>query len=92
MDGTDLLTGMSETTPKMVKIILTGYPSLQNAIDAVNKGADGYLVKPVDVDMLHDTMKKHLKRQEEARVYTEEKIAEFIETKAKELGHVPRPH
>ena len=92
MDGTDLLTGMSETTPKMVKIILTGYPSLQNAIDAVNKGADGYLVKPVDVDILHDTMRKHLKRQEEARVYTEEKIAEFIETKAKELGHVPRPH
>ena len=28
MDGTDLLTAMKETTPKMRKIIITGYPTL----------------------------------------------------------------
>ena len=28
MDGTKLLTSMKETTPEMVKIILTGYPAL----------------------------------------------------------------
>ena len=40
MDGVQLLTALKETTPKMIKIIITGYPSLQNAVEAVNKGAD----------------------------------------------------
>jgi len=85
MDGVQLLTAMKETTPKMVKIIITGYPSLQNAIEAVNKGADGYIVKPIKMDALLTMIKEHLKKQQEARKYTEEKVAEFIETRAKEL-------
>jgi DNA-binding NtrC family response regulator len=35
MEGTRLLTKMKDTVPKMVKIIVTGYPGLQNAIDAI---------------------------------------------------------
>jgi len=85
MDGVQLLTAMKETTPKMVKIIITGYPSLQNAIEAVNKGADGYIVKPIKMDELLTMITEHLKKQREARKYTEEKVAEFIETRAKEL-------
>ena len=66
MEGTELLTALKETTPKMVKIILTGYPALQNAITAINKGVDAYLVKPVNTDELlrsveHSTMQKHEK-------------------------------
>ncbi len=90
MEGTELLAKMNETIPKMVKIILTGYPSLKNAIEAVNKGADGYIIKPVSPDKLHSIIQKHLKRQEESRRYTEEKVAEFIKTRVKELGHDPR--
>jgi len=41
MDGVELLTGMKQTTPKMVKIIITGYPSLENAVEAVNRGRMG---------------------------------------------------
>jgi len=44
MEGTQLLTAIKETTPKIIKIMLTGYPSTQNAIDAVNGGADEYIV------------------------------------------------
>jgi DNA-binding NtrC family response regulator len=85
MDGVQLLTAMKETTPKMVKIIITGYPSLQNAIEAVNRGADGYIVKPIKMDELLTMITEHLKKQQEARKYTEEKVADFIETRAKEL-------
>ena len=85
MDGVQLLTAMKETTPKMVKIIITGYPSLQNAMEAVNRGADGYIVKPVKMDELLKTVEEHLKKQREARKYTEQKVADFIETRAKEL-------
>jgi len=87
IEGTDLLSKLQKTSPEMIKIILTGYPSLQNAIRAVNRGADGYLIKPVDLDDLHQMIESHLKRQEEERRYSEEKVAEFIESRAKELRH-----
>ena len=85
IDGVQLLTAMKETTPKMVKIIITGYPSLQNAMEAVNKGADGYIVKPVKMDELLTMIEGHLKKQRESRKYTEQKVAEFIETRAREF-------
>jgi len=84
MEGTKLLTAMKETTPKMVKIIITGYPSMQNAIEAVNEGADAYVLKPVNIDNVLNTIKEHLKKQQEAIKYSEEKAAEFIETRARE--------
>jgi DNA-binding NtrC family response regulator len=76
---------MKETTPKMVKIIITGYPALQNAIEAVNKGADAYVLKPLNIDHLLKTIKEHLKKQQEAKKYSEEKVTEFIETRAREI-------
>ena len=84
-EGTKLLTAMKETTPKMGKIIVTGYPALQNAVEAVNKGADAYVLKPLNIDHLLKTIKEHLKKQQEAKKYSEEKVTEFIETRAREL-------
>lgn len=85
MEGTELLTAMKETTPAMIKIILTGYPALQNAIDAVNRGAHGYLVKPINMDELFRTVEEHLRAQRELKEYGQQQIAEFVETRAKEL-------
>jgi len=85
IEGIDLLNKLQGISPEMIKIILTGYPSLQNAVKAVNRGADGYLIKPVNMNDLHKMIKKHLKRQEEERRYSEDKVAEFIESRAKEL-------
>jgi len=76
---------MKETTPKMIKIIMTGYPSLQNAIKAVNKGADAYILKPLNMDDALRTIREHLKNQEQARKYSEQKVTEFIETRAREF-------
>ena len=85
MKGTELLTAMKETTPKMIKIIMTGYPSLQNAIETVNKGADAYVLKPLNMNDALRTIMEHLKKQEKARKYSEQKVAEFIETRAREF-------
>jgi len=85
MEGTQLLTTMRDTVPKMVKIIVTGYPSLENAKDAVNMGADGYIVKPImDTNEFLQKIKEHLKKQEEAQRYSEHKVAEYIETRARQ--------
>ena len=84
MEGTELLTALKETVPSMVKIIVTGYPSLPNAIEAVKRGADDYLVKPFKMENVLDTIKQRLKKQQEERRYSEEKVKEFIETRARE--------
>ncbi len=85
MDGVELLKLMKDSVPRTRKIMVTGYPSMQNAISAVNKNADAYLVKPVDVEKLLDTVKEQLQLQEEERKFSEQKVAEFIESRVKEL-------
>lgn len=87
MEGTKLIASMKDTTPKMVKIIVTGYPSLQNAAEAVNNGADAYVFKPVHAEKLLKIIKEHLKKQQESGKYSEQKVAEFIETRARGLVH-----
>jgi DNA-binding NtrC family response regulator len=89
MEGTELLTSFKETTPKMVKIMVTGYPSLQNAAASVNKGADAFLMKPVSMETILDTIRKLLRKQEEDEKYSEEKVAEFIETRFRKLEKIP---
>jgi DNA-binding response OmpR family regulator len=64
MEGTELLTALRETTPKTVKIMVTGYPTLQNAIECVNKHADAYFTKPVDYDNLLSTIRELIRKQQ----------------------------
>ena len=85
MEGIELLSKLNNTKPKMRKIIVTGYPTLQNAISAVNKDADAYVMKPFDVDKILQTIQEQLKKQEEEKRYSEEKVVEFIETRIKAL-------
>ncbi|MEM2547161.1 MAG: response regulator [Candidatus Bathyarchaeia archaeon] len=85
MEGIELLTKMKDTTPKMRKIIVTGYPTMHNAIEAVNRGADAYILKPFEVEKILAVIKEQLKRQEEEEQYSEEKVAEFIAARIKKL-------
>ena len=85
MEGIELLTKMKKAVPKTRKIMVTGFPTLQNAVEAVNKQADAYLMKPVDVDKLLETIREQLKLQEAEKTYSEQKVADFIETRIKEL-------
>ena len=85
IEGTELLTALKDSTPRMIKIIITGHPSLQNAIKAVNKGADAYIVKPLNVENILRTIREQLRKQQEAKKYSQEKVIEFIETRVMEL-------
>jgi len=85
MEGTELLIQMKQTVPKMVKVMITGYPSLQNAVEALNKGADAYIIKPLDIDNALSVIENLLEKQRESLKMTQEKIVEYIETRAKQL-------
>ena len=86
MEGTALLRAMRDMVPRMVKIILTGYPSTSNAIEAANKGADAYVIKPViDTDDFLRKIKEHLRKQEESEQYDDKKVTDFVKTRLKQL-------
>ena len=85
MEGIELLSKLRSTKPKMRKIIVTGYPTLQNAVAAVNKGADAYVMKPFEVEKILQTIREQLKKQEEEQHYSENMVVEFIETRIKAL-------
>ncbi|MCX8177965.1 MAG: response regulator [Candidatus Bathyarchaeota archaeon] len=85
MEGIDLIPKIRDTVPKMRKVIVTGYPTLQNAIEAVNRGADAYIVKPFDVDKVLAVIKEQLRKQQEELRFSQERVTEFIAARLKEL-------
>jgi len=92
MDGTALLDTFNEKLPKMKKIIVTGFPTLENAMKAVNEGADGYILKPVKMEELIETIEEHLRKQREEEKFSERKVEEFIEARARELDTMTKFH
>jgi DNA-binding NtrC family response regulator len=89
MKGTELLHKLKENQPRMVKIIVTGYPSFDNAMKAVNEGADGYVLKPFEPGKLLKIVRKHLdeKATEYLRIRTEiEQTNKFEEQFKKPKG------
>lgn len=85
IEGVVLLAKFRETTPRMRKIIITGFPSIQNAIEAVNNKADGYMLKPFDISKILELIKEQLTKQQQEKQYDQQKVAEFIEARVREL-------
>jgi DNA-binding NtrC family response regulator len=85
IEGVSLLTRFRETVPRMRKIIITGFPSIQNAVQALNNEADGYVFKPFELDRLLETIRDQLRKQQEEKKYSLNKVTGFIETRVREL-------
>ncbi len=81
MEGTELLTKLRKTEPEMIKIIVTGHASLDNSIEATNRGVEGYVVKPFDPKKLITMIDTLLKKQRESIEFDEKKVAEYIESR-----------
>ena len=59
MDGVELLQYSKEVSPASIFILITGVPTVDTAIDAVNFGADRYVIKG---DRLLDELRPAVKR------------------------------
>jgi len=62
-DGIALLREFKKSYPEMVCIIITGYAALQNAIEALKQGADGYFTKPLVIEEVIHRVEQALDRQ-----------------------------
>jgi two-component system response regulator CpxR len=58
IDGIEVLRRVKETNPEIEVIILTGHGSEEARKVCMDLGAFAYLHKPVDIDMLSETLKK----------------------------------
>ena len=52
IDGMDILKVVQEEKPDLCTIVMTGYSSISNAVQAMREGADNYLAKPFTEDEL----------------------------------------
>jgi DNA-binding response OmpR family regulator len=85
MEGTELLTKLHDTMPRMMKIMVTGSPSLQYAVKALNLGADAYVLKPINPKELLKIVEEKLREQSEVEMLSEEKVAEWMNTRLRVL-------
>jgi DNA-binding NtrC family response regulator len=60
MDGMKVLEFAMDHSPESLCIILTGYGTVKNAVEAIKLGAFDYLTKPVKMDEIMVTLKRAL--------------------------------
>ncbi|MDI6736234.1 MAG: sigma-54 dependent transcriptional regulator [bacterium] len=58
LDGLGLLTKVKEEYPDIDVLIITGFASIESAVDAMKKGAADYITKPFNLDELRLKVKK----------------------------------
>ena len=63
IDGMEILELAKEMNPDAAVIMMTGYASVETAVDAVNQGAYAYFVKPVNPDEIKTAISNALKQQ-----------------------------
>src|SRR5438105_15322378 len=55
-----VVSAMRHLQPHCVNLILTGYPALETALQAIHSQVDDYLTKPADLDVLINTINAKL--------------------------------
>ena len=63
-NGLELLGALKEANPELLVIIITGYGSVETAVDALKLGAFDYMKKPFKADALRVIVKLALQTQE----------------------------
>ncbi|MBC7226687.1 MAG: hybrid sensor histidine kinase/response regulator [Thermoflexales bacterium] len=83
MRGVDLLKPILEKDPDVVCIVITGYATVELAVQAIRSGAYDFLSKPFTADVLRMTVAQGLERR---RLTLEAKRLQKIEEEARELA------
>ncbi len=79
IDGLETLIAIGKLNPEITRILLTGYATMNSAIEAVNAGIDGFITKPFEnaelrSKILEYNLKKRLKQ------FVSEQILQLMHT------------
>lgn len=64
MDGIEFLKEAKRLNPSLLFIMMTAYPSIETAVEAMKEEAFDYITKPFNVDELQRIIRRALERQE----------------------------
>jgi ActR/RegA family two-component response regulator len=81
-DGFTVVSAMRHTNPDAVTLVFTGYPALEEAMQAILLQADEILVKPMDVPALVSLIREKLKKGKNRRMASIERVATILERDA----------
>lgn len=73
--GSELIKFVSEHYPKLPKLVVTGYPSVQDSLAAIKSGVVDYLTKPFTKQELENAIEKTLGNKNEIIKVSESSIA-----------------
>jgi len=78
-DGFTVVSAMRHTNPDAVTLVFTGYPALEEAMNAILLQADEILVKPMDVPTLVALIREKLQKSKKGRMAIAERVAAILE-------------
>ena len=64
MDGMDLTHKVKEDFPDLPVMVMTGYPSVESAIEALRAKVADYITKPFNINQLLKTVAAHVEQSE----------------------------
>ncbi|MGZ8897000.1 MAG: response regulator [Halobacteriota archaeon] len=85
IEGTELITKLHKADPQMIKIIITGFPSFDNAVESLNLGADAYIMKPVNSKELLELVGEKIREQQAASQIDEDRVSDWINGKIRKI-------
>jgi YesN/AraC family two-component response regulator len=85
MEGTELITKLHKANPQMIKIIITGFPSFDNAVKSLNLGADAYITKPVNSKELLELVGEKIREQQAASQIDEDRVSDWVDGKIRQI-------
>ncbi len=86
LDGMDVVTRLDETSPGSAVVMISGYPSIERATEAMKRGAMDYVAKPFTPDEIIKAVNEAIQRKEAEEIKVIERFGALTKT-----GHISLP-
>ena len=89
VDGLELIKYTSEHYPKIPKLVVTGFPSIEGALEVMKSGAVDYITKPFTKEELKKAVLKSLEINSKKDTVSQVKVAETHKSYGELIGASP---
>src|ERR1700677_295687 len=78
-DGFTVISAMRHSQPTALTMLLSGFPDVKSAMEAIMREADEIVVKPVEVQQLAELVRERLLIQKPAHRPNKERVSEILD-------------
>jgi len=80
LDGMEVITRLEQTSPGSAVVMISGYPSIGRATEAMKRGAMDYVAKPFTPDEIINTVTEAIERKEDEETKIIERFGRLTKT------------